>query len=51
MHKKMLPFFEFKEDEIDIVCYYCESLISYDESLSDAYRFGLEKVEEFLESN
>lgn len=45
----MLPFLEFKEEEIDAKCYECDSLISSNDSLSDAYRVGLEKDEEFLQ--
>lgn len=44
----MLPFLEFKEGEIDFVCYECESLVFFNESLGDVYRVCLEKVEKFL---
>lgn len=34
-HRKMCPFLEFKDEEIDVECYNCGSLVSSDESLSD----------------
>lgn len=40
----ILHFLEFKEDEINVECYNCESLVSSDESLSDSYKVGLEKI-------
>lgn len=46
----ILPFLEFKEDEIDSDCCKCEYVISSDESLHDSYRIGLEKVKEFIKS-
>lgn len=50
LHRKMIHFLEFKEEGTDVECYKCESLISSNDSLSDAYKVGLEKVEEFLKS-
>lgn len=50
MHKKTLPFLEFMEEGIDVECYNCESIVSPDESLSDSYKFGLEKINEFMKS-
>lgn len=50
MHTKMLPFIELQDEEKDIDCYNCESLVSSDESLSDSYKVGLEKLEELLKS-
>lgn len=41
MHRKMFPFLEYQDEEIDVECYKCESL-------SDSYRVGLEKIEEFF---
>ncbi|XP_023766538.1 uncharacterized protein LOC111915062 [Lactuca sativa] len=49
IHKMILPFLEFKEDEIDADCYKCEFIVSSDET-SDAYRIGLEKIEYFIKS-
>lgn len=50
MHRKMLPFLEYHEEEIDVECYECESLLYFNQSLSDAYRVCLENVEEFLKN-
>lgn len=44
IHKEILPFFEYKEVGIDVDYYECESFISSNESLGDAYRVGLENV-------
>lgn len=49
IHKIILPFLELKEDEIDVECYRCESIVSSDEA-SDAYRVGLDKNECFIKS-
>lgn len=46
----MLPFLEYHEEEIDVECYECESLLYFNQSLSDAYRVCLENVEEFLKN-
>lgn len=46
----ILRFLEFKEEQIVVDCYNCESLVSSDESLSDWYKLGLEKIEEFIKS-
>nr|KAJ0226213.1 hypothetical protein LSAT_V11C100043120 [Lactuca sativa] len=49
VHKMILPFLEFKEDEVDVDCYNCESIVSSYE-VSDAYRIGLDKIEFFIKS-
>lgn len=45
IHKMILPFLEFKEDEVIAKC---ESIISSDE-LSVTYKYGLDKIEAFIE--
>ena len=49
IHKMVLPFLEFKEDEIDADCYKCEFIVSSNET-SDAYRIELDKIESFIKS-
>ncbi|XP_052619752.1 uncharacterized protein LOC128126067 [Lactuca sativa] len=49
IHKMILPFLELKEYEIDADCYKCESIVSSDET-SDAYKFGLERIESYIKS-
>ena len=46
IHKMILPFFEFKEDKIIAEC---ESIMSSDE-ISVTYKYGLDKIESFIES-
>ena len=50
IHKMIFPFLELKEDEIDVDCYNCESIVSLEET-TDAYRIGLDKIESFIKSN
>ncbi|KAI3700055.1 hypothetical protein L2E82_44670 [Cichorium intybus] len=49
LHKMILPFLELKEDEIDAECYRCETIVSSDD-LSEAYRIGLDKIENYIQS-
>ena len=49
IQKVILPFLELKEDEIDVDCYKCETIISSDETF-DAYSFGQDKIESFIKS-
>ena len=49
LHKMILPFLEFKEDEIDDECYKCKSIVSSNH-VSDSYRVGFEKSEEYIKS-
>lgn len=46
----ILPFPEFKEDEIDVECYKCEFVVFSNESLHDSYIVGLENIGEFIKS-
>lgn len=46
----ILHFLEFKEDNIDVDCYKCESVVSLNESLHDPYKVGLEEIKEFIKS-
>ena len=45
----ILPFLEFKEDEIDAEAYNCESVIS-SEDVNPTYMYGLDKIESFIKS-
>ncbi|KAI3700157.1 hypothetical protein L2E82_44776 [Cichorium intybus] len=49
LHKMIFPFLELKEDEIDAECYRCETIVSSDD-ISDAYRIGLDKIENYIQS-
>ncbi|KAI3510498.1 hypothetical protein L1887_17545 [Cichorium endivia] len=49
LHKMILPFLELKEEEIDAECYKCETIVSSDE-VSEAYRIGLDKIENYIQS-
>ena len=49
-HKMILPLLELKEDEIDVECYRCALVVSTNDSMSDAYKVGLEKIEEYSKS-
>ena len=45
----ILPFLEPKEDEIDVDCYKCESIVSSND-VSDSYKIGLDKIEAYIKS-
>ena len=45
----ILHFLELKEDKIDVDCYKCESIVSSEE-ISDAYKYGLERIETYIKS-
>ncbi|KAI3508867.1 hypothetical protein L1887_23887 [Cichorium endivia] len=49
LHKMIFPFLEMKEDENDVDCYKCETIVS-SEDVSDSYRVGLEKIESYIQS-
>ena len=49
IHRMILPFLEFKEDEIDAEAYNCESVIS-SEDVNPTYMYGLDKIESFIKS-
>ena len=48
LHKMIFPSLELKEDEIDVECYKCESIVSSGDNVFDSYRIGLEKIEEYI---
>lgn len=50
MNRNMLPLLEFTMDEIYVDCYNCKSWVSPDQSFSNLYRVGQEKIEELLNS-
>ena len=45
----ILPFLELKEDKIDAEWYKCESIVSSDD-VSESYKFGLDKIEAYIQS-
>ena len=45
----LLPFLELHEDDIDSECYKCESIVSSDD-VSESYRLGLDKIENYIQS-
>ena len=49
IHRMILPFLEFKEDEIDAEAYNCESVVSSDD-VNPTYKFVLDKIESFIKS-
>ena len=49
IHRMILPFLEFKEDEIDAEGYNCESIVSSDD-VNPTYMYGLEKIDSFIKS-
>ncbi|KAL7610003.1 hypothetical protein Lser_V15G12622 [Lactuca serriola] len=49
IHRMILPFLEFKEDEIDTEAYNCESVVSSDD-VNPTYMYGLDKIESFIKS-
>ena len=49
IHRMILPFLEFKEDEIDAEAYNCESVVSSDD-VNPTYMYGLDKIESFIKS-
>ena len=49
IHRMILPFLEFKEDEIDAEAYNCESVVSSDD-VNPTYMYGLDKIELFIKS-
>ena len=49
IHKMIFPYFELKEDEIDVDCFQCESIVSSNET-SEAYKIDLDKIESYIQS-
>ena len=46
----MLPFLQMKLD-IDHIAFECESIVSSNKTKNETYKYGLEKVDEYLNSN
>ena len=50
LHKKMLPFFYLKMEDVDKVSYKCEAMVSSSNGTNPTYNFRMEKINEFLKT-